>query len=171
MTEEEARLLFDKAGSLPNDAVIVELGTYYGGSTLVLGSAYNRGKIFTIDQYEKSYQLYPENKRTFSLENSIKTFKENNCEHVQPIQGTNSEIAKDWSLPIDLLFIDADHKYESVKEDIEKWLPKVKLNGLVLFHDYDCYVDVTKAVYEAIEEKRITIIKKVGTMLLTQRMN
>lgn len=37
---------------------------------------------------------------------------------------------------MDFVFIDADHKYDSVKKDIEKWLPKIKKNGIISGHDY-----------------------------------
>ena len=37
----------------------------------------------------------------------------------------------DW----DFLFIDADHKYESVKADFENYLPLLSLPATVVFHD------------------------------------
>ena len=37
---------------------------------------------------------------------------------------------------IDFVFIDADHSYESVKKDIEAWLPKIRKNGIISGHDY-----------------------------------
>lgn len=37
---------------------------------------------------------------------------------------------------LDLVFIDADHSYEGVREDIEAWLPKVKTGGWIGGHDY-----------------------------------
>lgn len=37
---------------------------------------------------------------------------------------------------IDLIFIDADHSYESAKEDIGVWYPKVRSGGILSGHDY-----------------------------------
>ena len=36
----------------------------------------------------------------------------------------------------DLVYIDADHTYESVKDDIAAWFPKVKPGGWITGHDY-----------------------------------
>jgi hypothetical protein len=37
----------------------------------------------------------------------------------------------------DLVFIDANHSYDSVKEDIFLWKPLVKSGGLLVGHDYE----------------------------------
>ena len=36
----------------------------------------------------------------------------------------------------DFVFIDADHAYEHVREDIDDWLPKIKRGGMLSGHDY-----------------------------------
>ena len=37
---------------------------------------------------------------------------------------------------LDFYYIDADHRYEAVKQDIDLWLPKVKSGGIFCGHDY-----------------------------------
>ena len=50
----------------------------------------------------------------------------------------------------DLIYIDANHSYESVKKDIESWLPKLKMSGIIAGHDYD---DHWPGVVKAVDEK------------------
>jgi hypothetical protein len=49
---------------------------------------------------------------------------------------------------LDFVFIDADHRYENVLQDIQLWTPKIKTAGLVIGHDYDNpkYPGVRRAV-------------------------
>ena len=56
---------------------------------------------------------------------------------------------------LDMVFIDADHSYEAVKNDICTWLPKICRGGLLLGHDYN-YKEVRKAVDEIFDSIGIT---------------
>lgn len=44
-------------------------------------------------------------------------------------------VATNWSDPIDLIFIDGDHRYEMVKRDFDDWVQWVKVGGLLMLHD------------------------------------
>jgi hypothetical protein len=48
---------------------------------------------------------------------------------------------------LDFVFIDADHSYEAVKEDIINWTDKVKVGGYVMGHDINW-----KCVRQAVSE-------------------
>ena len=50
---------------------------------------------------------------------------------------------------LDFVFVDGDHSYEGVKEDIDIWLPKIKTGGYICGHDYDSRPGVRQAVDEA----------------------
>jgi hypothetical protein len=50
---------------------------------------------------------------------------------------------------LDFVYIDANHSYESVKEDVATWFPKVKPGGILGGHDYEPkFPGVVKAVNE-----------------------
>lgn len=55
----------------------------------------------------------------------------------------------------DLVYIDADHRYEEVLKDIKAWLPLVKKGGIIAGHDYgsDRHTGVKKAVDEFFSPK------------------
>lgn len=53
---------------------------------------------------------------------------------------------------LDLVFIDADHAYEAVKQDVGAWWPVVRMGGIISGHDYGIYLGVAKAVHECFEE-------------------
>lgn len=56
----------------------------------------------------------------------------------------------------DLVYIDADHTYESVKKDLYAWYPKVKSGGIFSGHDYcEYYIkqsDTKFGVVQAVDE-------------------
>lgn len=57
---------------------------------------------------------------------------------------------------LDFVFLDAAHDYQSVKDDIEAWLPKVKSGGVLSGDDYlGTFPGVTKAVDEAFEKVEV----------------
>ena len=52
---------------------------------------------------------------------------------------------------LDFVYIDGNHHYESVKQDIELWLPKIKDTGLIIGYDFNwkkSVEDVARAVVE-----------------------
>ena len=90
---------------------------------------------------------------------------------IKPLRGYSYEIRKDWSpqKKIDFLWIDGDHSYEGVKRDIEDWLPLVKKNGFVCFHDYRDEPDVKEAVDEIAKDGDIRFIKTEGCIYMARR--
>jgi len=67
-----------------------------------------------------------------------------------PCNLTSKEASKVVQNNLDLVFIDANHGYDYVKEDIELWIPKTKKGGIICGHDYsDTYcLGVKRAVHE-----------------------
>ena len=60
---------------------------------------------------------------------------------------------------LDLVYIDANHKYDFVKQDIFKWLPKIRSGGIISGHDYIDGIKngVSKAVNELFKKESINL--------------
>lgn len=137
MSDLELNWLYNTA---MNMEVIVEIGSYEGKSTHALLSGNIYGKVYTIDPY--STEDFNDKCYLKMLDN-LSSFK-NHYVYRKP---SNEAYNLFTDKTIDMLFIDGDHSYESVKLDIELWLPKVK--KLICGHDYNNYYpDVKKAVNE-----------------------
>lgn len=92
---------------------------------------------------------------------------------VEFITGDSSTVGRNWHIPIDLLIVDGDHTYLGVLKDIDAWWNKVKVGGLIVFHDFlyrEGGFNGTEAwhfqdVHRAIETRRDStwaFIKQVG---------
>lgn len=65
------------------------------------------------------------------------------------IEGESVEVAKTFeNKSLDFVFIDAAHDYESVRADIEAWMPKTR--GIIAGHDY---IPTYPGVMQAVDEK------------------
>ncbi len=118
---------------------IVELGTHYGCSFFAFLQSckdFNLStEVIAIDSWEGDKQagFYGEEvinvvketvKQKFPKQN-IRLVRKYFCDAVSDIEdGT-----------VDILHIDGLHTYEAVSQDFAMWLPKLKNNGIVLFHD------------------------------------
>lgn len=130
-------VLVPEVEKLKPDDIFVEIGTGKGKSFIASYLSAKRGvELYTID-----IENLPERKENFE-------------EHKIPekcfIHKNNREVAKQWDKgKVSLIHIDGDHTYEGVKADIESWLPLMKKNGVMLFHDCDeSSVGVMRAVTE-----------------------
>ena len=52
------------------------------------------------------------------------------------INKSSIEAAKVTPNELDLVFVDAEHAYLAVKEDITAWYPKIRTGGTICGHDY-----------------------------------
>ena len=134
--------------------VFVEIGSWKGHSTSYLGNLLkDKGiVIYAIDLFDNTYKEYDslEKKYMFEIFN-YNIRKLNNIESIKSNSWEASERFKNAS--VDFVFIDADHSYNSVKKDIESWLPKVKKGGIISGHDYFNPCGVKQAVDEIFLDK------------------
>ena len=71
---------------------------------------------------------------------------------------------------VDLVFIDANHTYEHVKEDIEAWYPKIRDGGILSGHDFNGdFPGVEKAVREYFEPKKKDIFLSYNSVWVVNK--
>ena len=145
----------------PSNSKFIEIGSWKGQSSAYMTvEIINSGKnikFFCIDTWEGS----EEHQEFTEVKNLYQIFKDN----MKPLENyyidirkTSLEAAKIFDdNSIDFVFIDASHKYEDVKNDINTWLPKVKKGGILAGHDYFFQSDVWPEVRKAVDELLINI--------------
>lgn len=125
-------------------ANIVELGAFGGRSGLTLALSSPSSMVYSVDNLTETMTVdypFPKGEPTQGLLNLIPKIH-----NWYLIVGDTRTSWQFWYKPIDLLFIDASHKYEDVVEDVKGWTPFLKKNGILLMHDANHIPDVIGAI-------------------------
>lgn len=136
----------------------VEVGSWKGKSSAYMAvEIANSGKkidFYCVDTWMGSAEHQENFKK--DLETLYDTFLSNMkdlSEYFIPLKLDSLSAAKKFKdQSLDFVFIDADHSYESAKQDILAWWPKIKEGGILAGHD--CYPDQPEwgGVYRAVKE-------------------
>lgn len=160
LAPQDIQFLFSMASQLPNNAAVLEVGSWMGGSSISIASGLfasrNLGaKIYCIDTWTGSSEHqdfdFIENDEMYEmfLTNIRDTYADLLIESIRTPSTEGAKLFKDDS--IDIAFIDGDHTYEACLNDLEAWYPKIKAGGMVLGHDY-WVDDGGNEVYRAAQE-------------------
>lgn len=139
LTRREGEFLFTAARAVPPGGTIVEIGSFFGRSTVCLGlgsRAGNGARVIAVDPQFGS----PKHTHLLRCDDPAPHLRANLAraglsELVTVLQHTSERAAPLVPGPIDLLFIDGSHAYADVALDYALWFPKLRLGGLVAFHD------------------------------------
>jgi len=129
----------------------VEIGSYLGASSCFIAAGIKRAggasKLYCVDTWLND-SMTEGGRDTYGefLKNTSK-YKE----FIIPLRNTSEAASKIFDDKINFLFIDGDHSYEFVKDDIDSWLQKLNSGAVVIFHDYGWAEGVKKAVDENIK--------------------
>jgi cephalosporin hydroxylase len=136
----------------PATGVALEIGCYKCSSTVFIGKACARAgitRIFAIDLFTGTpswnlsgdYLAKAQRKlASYGLGDQVSLIRQHSLEYP-------------WDQPVAALHIDADHAYDAVVADIEKYTPFLVKGGIVVFDDYDLdHPGVTRAVHRLLAE-------------------
>lgn len=152
--------------------VVAEVGTWVGDSTkfaapIVKGM---KGRYLAIDWFKGSINTVPAYSSD-TYDTALEEFKANiklvGCgKFVEILDMTTQEalnVIEDQSL--DICFIDADHRYEEVKQDIISYFPKVKIGGVICGHDLEPFAKNLFNTFTPEQLKQDCIAMKYGEVI------
>jgi predicted O-methyltransferase YrrM len=149
MPGDEGEALYDAGRSVTVDGPLLEIGTYCGKSAIYLGAAARQTDrvLFTIDHHRGSEEmqagwehhdddLVDETGQMDSLPAFRRTVRAAGLEDVViGVIGHSTTVARFWTTPLALLFIDGGHGADIAHADYDAWVPKVPAGGLLAIHD------------------------------------
>lgn len=143
LTKAEAIGLYETAASLPDNAQILEIGSWKGKSTVVIASGLRSGRIYALDPFDASgesgsAEIYAKGKGELPL---VEQFKDNLSKRgllgkIVIKKGYSADFKGQFK-NLDFLFIDGDHSVEGCSFDFKTFGGSVKTGGFLAFHDYD----------------------------------
>jgi hypothetical protein len=165
---DESALLFKHISQIDSPKG-VEIGRFFGGSTVLLATAVGRkGLLYSIELEPKNNDTeWVKSLQTIGLE-----------ERVKLIIGNANDIKIDEEL--DFVFIDGDHSLEGARLDHNKWGAKVKRGGYIIHHDmadsrkYSTQWKDLRILYETItfvQKGHIEALAEAGSMIVFQKIS
>jgi len=181
LADDEADLLIATCSraltSLSSSAAIVEVGSFCGRSTVVLGSVVQSlrapTKVYAVDPHDGLVGALDSG--TQSLGPTLDIFRRNMDENaltpfVEAVVHRSFEV--DWDKPIAFLFIDGLHDYENVSRDFHHFVPWVMAGGYIAFHDYaDYYPGVKILVDEILSLQQFEKVYCVASMIVIRKIH
>ncbi|CAN5541493.1 class I SAM-dependent methyltransferase [soil metagenome] len=150
MPADEGRALYEAACAYLDGGIGVEIGTYCGKSTVLLGAAAltTDAVFYTIDHHHGSEEHQPgwEYHDTSMVDShtglfdTLPTFRHTLDamalpDNVIAVVGKSPVVARHWRTPLNVLFIDGGHTEEAAHRDFEGWARWVTPGGALLIHD------------------------------------
>jgi hypothetical protein len=141
--------------SLSSHSAVVEVGSFCGRSTVVLGSVVQSlgapTKVYAVDPHDGIVGAL--DLGTQSMGPSLDIFRHNIAENaltpvVEAVACRSFEVT--WDKPIAFLFIDGLHDYGNVSRDFHHFEPWVMAGGYIAFHDYADYYPGVKIFVDEI---------------------
>ncbi|BBX07813.1 class I SAM-dependent methyltransferase [Mycolicibacterium aichiense] len=150
MPADEGRALYDAALRYLDAGIAVEIGTYCGKSTVMLGAAAaaTGSVLYTVDHHHGSEEhqagwefhdttmVDPVSGRFDTLPTFRRTLDAADLDDtIVAVVGKSPVVARGWRTPLDLLFIDGGHSETAAQQDFDGWAKWVALGGTLIIHD------------------------------------
>lgn len=135
-------LLHELSKHLTDNSIVVEIGIYLGASSAIIAHANHTLEIHSYDLFD-NYAY--DDTHELMMTTAFGSMKDRSLENVASLLTPYSNITLHqveylkepvFDNNIDLLVEDASHLDPQLSSSLDTWLPRVRVNGIVLIHDY-----------------------------------
>jgi predicted O-methyltransferase YrrM len=153
LSDDQARVLWERARAVGAGGRIVEIGSYRGRSAIVLALAAPDGvELVAIDPHA-GHDRGPQQIRGSSEEGEAdnRAFRANLeragvAGAVRHVRSESRAALGELDGAVDLLYVDGAHRVGPARADIVRWGARVKPGGTLLVHDAFSSIGVTAAL-------------------------
>ena len=180
---KEKHFLFSFASKLKAESIVLEVGTFLGGSASIMASSNPKINVHSVDIYKDSHDrhkpeiadmlreaLGDEPRTLQSVQNLLTKYK-----NITLHQGKSPVDFYNWDTPIDVYVEDGTHINPGLGQNIEFWTKFLKKDGYLILHDHrpflpdghlSKFIDVINLVkqlsseYEVVDQMESLIVLK-----------
>jgi predicted O-methyltransferase YrrM len=134
--------------ALPGEPVIVQIGTFFGSSAVLLAGARKLrgfGRVHCVDPFDCSGDDFsvPHYKRLLAEAGGgrLRAYFEQNIrlagleDWIEVHEGHAEHVARSWATPIDMLALGGDQSPAGARAAYESWSPFLKPGGIIAIHN------------------------------------
>lgn len=146
-TLAEKLILYITSREIPVQGDLLEIGPAQGGTSIVLAAGNEasrvKGNLWLVGPIAPNEEKFLNNFRAFNLEKRLKL-----------VGKLSKDARKTVNSKFRFIFVDGNHGYDGVKNDILNWQDCLEEGGIIAFHDYfhPSWPGIRKAVEEFIEK-------------------
>ncbi len=179
LDEDEADLLLGATlralVDVPGASAVVEVGSYCGRATVVLGSVVQAirptARVWAVDPHDGKIGAAG---RYVSVSGTLEKFKATIAaaglgDVVEVIRSAAPQVS--WQEPIALLLIDGLHDYAAVAQDFFHFEPWLAEGGYVAFHDYASYYPGVVAFVNELLASGYRKAQAMNSMIVLQKQD
>lgn len=135
----------------------VELGVYEGDHSLEMLKVLDPVQLYLVDMWidikisGEGSDYLPDDQSDWDARYLKVVDRYASCANVRVLRMSTDQAAEVVPNDLDLVYIDANHDYAGVLNDMEKWFPKVREGGILSGDDY-CREEVVRAVADFLKD-------------------
>lgn len=169
MTDAELNVLYELGRGAAPGARALELGSYLGASSCRIAAALSQheGHLYCVDTWAN--ETMPDGERDTYAE-----FQRNTAgvkPFITAVRKRTDEIrTDDLPLPLDLVFIDADHHYSAVRGDFDRVREWIRDGGVLAFHDCTYFEAVSRVLGDVLATGAWQLLGNVDSLVWLRKL-